>query len=235
MDIQRYSLIENKYPREIVLLKGRPCQWGQCSFCDYIHDNSEDEVEMIKINEAVLEQVTGRLKHLEVINSGSCFEMPRKSLEKIKEIIESKGIEHLYLESHYSYRHRLDEMREFFGIPITFKCGIETFDDYFRNKVLRKGVIFQSPEEVAQYFSSICLMVGIQGQTQAMIERDMALLEQYFERGCINIYINNSTAICADESLIRWFREAYGHLEARENIEILWNNTDFGVGGDQED
>lgn len=44
--MERYNKITNKNPREIVLLKGRPCAWGKCRFCDYIEDNSRDVQEM---------------------------------------------------------------------------------------------------------------------------------------------------------------------------------------------
>ena len=39
----RYSKIENKNKREIVLLKSFPCKYGKCKFCNYIEDNSTDE------------------------------------------------------------------------------------------------------------------------------------------------------------------------------------------------
>lgn len=233
MSIERYSIIDRKNPREIVLLKSRRCQWGHCSFCDYIDDNSEDINDIIATNQLVLKHVIGNFKSLEVINSGSCFELPMETLKDIKKVIVEKGIQHLYFESHYMYRERLNEMRDFFQIPITFKCGIETFDDHFRNKVLKKGVVFSNPEEVASYFPSICLMVGIKGQTKEMIKNDMEILQKYFQRGCINVYINNSTDIKADPNLIKWFKNEYGHLQNNPSIEILWNNTDFGVGGEK--
>lgn len=232
MTIERYSVIDQKNPREIILLKSRKCQWGICTFCDYIHDNSEDEHEIVTLNQTVLKKVTGMQRALEVINSGSCFELPEETLRDIKTTIEEKKIEHLYLESHYMYRDRLDEMRQFFDVPITFKCGIETFDDYFRNKVLRKGVQFSSPQEVSTYFTSICLMVGIKGQTREMIQSDIQILLKYFKHGCINIYQDNSTEIKSDPDLIQWFKDTYSHLEANPCLEILWHNTDFGVGGE---
>ena len=46
----RYSKIENKNKREIVLLKSFPCKYGKCKFCNYIEDNSTDELEINKIN-----------------------------------------------------------------------------------------------------------------------------------------------------------------------------------------
>jgi uncharacterized Fe-S cluster-containing MiaB family protein len=122
--MDRYSVIENKNKREIVLLKSFPCIWGKCSFCDYILDNSSSEEDINKLNFEVLENITGKYKVLEVINSGSCFELPLKTLEKIKEIIKEKNIEKLFLESHWCYRNKLKDMRDFFGIPIIFKMEV---------------------------------------------------------------------------------------------------------------
>ncbi len=41
--MNRYSVIEEKNPREIILLRSHKCKWGRCFFCDYIHDNMSDE------------------------------------------------------------------------------------------------------------------------------------------------------------------------------------------------
>lgn len=227
----RYNRITEKNPREIVLLKSRPCNWGRCFFCDYIEDNSNNLEEMLKINREFLSKVTGEFKALEVINSASIFELPKESLEDIKDIVIEKEIEKLYFEAHYIYRHRLGEIRDFFpGIEIVFKTGIESFDYDFRENYLNKGAPFKSFKEVLPYFQSICLMVGIEGQTEDMIRRDMDIALNHFERACINIYVENSRPIKRDEKLIHWFKEEYSYLEDYENIEILWNNTDFGVG-----
>jgi len=234
MSIERYSVIDKKNAREIVLLKSTACKWGSCSFCDYIHDNSDDIDHIVELNKEILRQVTGEFDQLEVINSGSCFELPTETLKDIRDIVDEKKISTLYFESHYMYRKRLDEIRDFFNAKIVFKCGIESFDDTFRQKVLKKGAAFKSPEEVASYFSSICLMVGIKGQTKAMIREDIRLLETHFERGCVNVFVDNTTEITADLALIKWFEEEFAYLEEKPNIEVLWHNTDFGVGGDNE-
>jgi hypothetical protein len=227
----RYSKVLKKNKREIVLLKSRPCKWGRCAFCDYIDDNCTSNEEIIKFNFEVLKNVTGEFKQLEVINSASVFELPEECLKDIKDIVLSKGIKTLYFESHYSYRDQLREITEYFkGIEIIFKCGIETFDDDFRNKYLKKGVHFTDYKEVADYFKSICLLIGIKGQTKQMIARDIQIVENNFQYVCINIYMENSTIIERDEELITWFKANYSYLDEKPNIEILWNNTDFGVG-----
>ena len=111
--MNRYSKITDKIKREIVLLKAYPCIWGKCSFCDYILDNSSKEEEIIKTNKEVLKNITGEFKVLEVINSGSCFEIPKETLLLIKEIIKEKKIERLFLESHWAYKNKIKEMRGF--------------------------------------------------------------------------------------------------------------------------
>lgn len=231
MDFPRYSKVTNKNKREIVLLKASPCKWGRCKFCDYILDNSTDEQSNIEINKKELSKVTGEFGVLEAINSGSVFELPKETLAEIKEIVEKKKIKLLIFEAHWIYRKRLQELRDYFKIPIIYKLGLETFDSHFRNDVLNKGIIINSPEDVSKYYDSICLMIGIQGQTKESIDKDIEYLLKYFKKGCINVWIENSTDFKRDEELVKWFREKYYYLEDNENIEILWNNTDFGVGG----
>ena len=228
--MERYSRIENKCKREIVLLKARPCAWSRCTFCDYIEDNSTCHEEMVRINEEVLSHVTGEYGVLEVIDSASIFELPQETLQQIKQIIQEKNIHTLFVESHWIYRHRIEEIKDFFGIPMIIKIGVETFDDDFRNLILNKNATFQSIEELKQYFDSPCLMVGIQGQTKDMIQKDIELLTKYFQHGTINIYRNNSTPIKRDDTLVQWFMQNYAYLQNDVRYDFLCEPTDFGVG-----
>ncbi|MGL5416533.1 MAG: radical SAM protein [Clostridium sp.] len=230
--MQRYSKISGKNPREMVMLKGFPCKWGRCTFCDYIEDNSKNEEEIVKFNKEVLKNVTGEYKVLDVINSGSIFEVPDESLKDIKEIILEKGIEKLFVECHWIYKNRLQEMRDFFGIEIIFRCGIETFDNDFRMNFFNKGANFKDYTEVNKYFDSICLLVGVKGQTKEMIKRDVEIVEKYFKLGCINVYVENTTNLKRDEELVKWFEENYRYLENNPKIEVLFHNTDLGVGSE---
>lgn len=228
--MDRYNKITNKNKREIVLLKALPCIWGKCAFCDYIDDNGNDIDEINKLNKEVLDNITGEFGVLEVINSGSCFEIPKESLNYIKEIIEKKNIRKLFLESHWCYKNRLQEIRDFFGIEIVFKIGVETFDNFFRNIVLNKNANFKNVDEVKEHFQSVCLLVGIEGQTKEMIKKDINLVLENFKYATINVFVNNSTNIKRDEGLVKWFINEYKYLEEYDTIEVLYNNTDFGVG-----
>ena len=211
--MERYSRITNKNQREIVLLKAKPCAWGKCRFCDYIDDNSENIPEMIRLNREVLSNVTGEFGVLEVIDSASCFELPEETLWDINKVIQKCGIKKL-----------------FFGIPIVYKIGVETFDNNFRENYLNKHADFKEPEEVAAYFDSPCLMVGIKGQTREMIARDIKILKNNFKLGTINVYTDNTTDVKKDPELIQWFAKEYGWLVEDPAVEVLFENTDFGVG-----
>ena len=159
-------------------------------FCDYTDDNSSLEDEIKKLNFDVLTNIKGKYKVLEVINSGSCFELPKDTLKRIKDIIIDKNIERLFLESHWCYRNRLQEMRDYFNVPITFKkTGVETFDNEFRNNYLNKNAKFHSYKEVSEYFDSPCLMVGIKGQTKEMIDRDIEIALTNFNHATINVFV----------------------------------------------
>lgn len=227
---ERYSRITNKNQREICLLRAFPCAWGRCSFCDYIEDNGKDETAMTALNREVLGQVTGEFGVLEVINSGSCFELPERTLEDITKVILEKRINRLFLEAHWMYRKHLETMRKRMPVPITFKIGVETFDYDFRQKVLNKNADFKTPQEVAEYFDSPCLMVGIKGQTKEMIAQDIDILKKYFKLGTVNVYNNNTTSILRDEKLVQWFMKEYQWLLDDPAIEVLYEITDFGVG-----
>ena len=228
----RYSKIENKNKREIVLLKSFPCKYGKCKFCNYIEDNSTDELEIDKVNLETLQEVTGEFGALEVINSGSVFELPIKTLEKIREVVHNKNIKLLYFEIYYGYKNRLDEIREFFkGIDIRFRMGMETFDNNFRINSYGKNFKIDTLEieELSKKLYSVCLLICVKGQTKEMIKKDIELGLKYFKSITVNIFINNGTEVERDEELVKWFVENYNQLQEDPRVELLIDNKDLGV------
>ena len=229
---QRYSRVEGKHEREIVLLKSFPCKYGKCSFCNYIQDNSTDETEIIAVNHVALSEVTGAIGVLEVINSGSVFEIPQTTLEEIRSIVKEKNIHTLYFEIYYGYKNKLQEIRNLFqGIEIRFRMGLETFDDDFRVNIYKKR--FRLREKDYQFLSkelySVCLLVCVSGQTKEMIERDIELGLKYFKSITINIFVNNGTAVTRDDALCQWFVNTYSHLQEDPRVELLITNKELGV------
>ena len=181
--MERYNIITEKFPREIVLLKSRPCAYGKCAFCDYIGDNSTNVEEMNTLNKEVLSNVKGLYDTFEVINSGNIFDLPKETLNMIKQTIDEHEFKKLFAEAHWIYREHLHKMRQRFEIDMMFKTGVESFDYDFREKVLKKGAPFKSVDELKQYFDSACIMVGVQGQTKDMIKRDIDIvLNQFYHQ-----------------------------------------------------
>lgn len=229
--MKRYAQIAKKLPREIVLLKGLPCIWSRCTFCDYIEDNTTDLGWIERVADEELGKVTGKFGRLEVINSGSIQELPESVLDSIRAVIAQREIEEFICESYWAYRHRFDEARNRFGTKTRIKVGIETFDDHLRNEVLNKNMRFESPAEVAAVTDTICLLVGFLGQTPDTVRRDIDILLDQFTYGCINLFTTNGkSAGLIDEDLKAWFRDEYAWLDSHPTIEVLWENTDFGVG-----
>lgn len=113
--MERYNIISEKNKREIVLLRGSGCVYKKCTFCDYYTDSCKNPQENYLLNQSVLEQVTGQYGNLEVINSGSVFELDEKTLDLIKSICHEKKISTIHFESHYLYRKKIPDLRKYFS------------------------------------------------------------------------------------------------------------------------
>ena len=229
---QLYSIVGGNHKREIVLLKSFPCRYGKCSFCNYILDNTTDEIEMISVNRQALAEVTGEIGVLEVINSGSVFEIPDSTLEQIKAIAIEKKIHTIYFEIYYTYRKRLQALRDrFAGIELRIRMGLETFDNDFRVNGYNKRFRLQEKDYLylGKELFSVCLLVCVKGQTREMIDRDIELGLKYFKSITINIFVNNGTSVSRDEELYTWFVNKYSHLQDDPRVELLITNRELGV------
>lgn len=230
--MDRYSKITDvhHYKREIVLLKSRPCAYGKCTFCDYILDNSKNIDEINSINFDILNNVSGEFGVLEIINSGNVFELPQATKNRIKEIVQEKDIKLLFVEAHWMYKDHLHKIKDLFDTNIFIKTGLESFDNQFREKFLNKGFFHTSPQQLSELFDSVCLLIGVKGQTKEIIKKDIEIAKKHFNHTTLNLYVNNTTSIKADEELKKWFLDEYKELFNDPQFEILVSNTDFGVG-----
>ena len=96
--MDRYSKIFEKQAREIVLLRGTGCACPSCAFCDYHDDKCADETANFQLNKSVLDAVTGEFGELEVINSGSVFELDTQTLAYIRDVCYQRGISVVHFE-----------------------------------------------------------------------------------------------------------------------------------------
>ena len=227
--LNRYSVINEKMPREILLLQGTGCLHKRCIYCDYYKDVSFDPFLENKKN---LDKITGKTGVLDIINSGSAMELDESTINLIyKKIVDFK-IHTIWFEAHWVYRKVLDKFRKKFPeILVKFRTGIETFNPELRN-FWKKGIPdVVTPFDIAKYFNGVCLLVGIQDQSKEIVKKDIETALRYFEYFNINIFAENSTSVKKNSELINWFlKEIKPSLENNPRVEILINNKDLGVG-----
>ena len=232
--LTRYSEITEKNRREIVLLRGSGCKWRRCTFCDYHLDFSPDETSNFALNQEVLGQVTGKYGRLEVINSGSFVDLDDRTMKRILDICIEKKITEIHFECHWIHRDAVPALRKTFashGIQTKIKIGVETFDDRYREQVLLKGIDETSPAKISACFDEVCLLFGLDGQTEDSMRHDIEPGLTYFERVCINIMVENTARIKPSPPVIETFmKKLYPVYKDNERVDILLNNTDFGVG-----
>lgn len=225
----RYAKITKKFPREFILLQGTGCFWKKCRFCDYFEDISENP---FFVNKPIIEKLTGEFGRVEIINSGSAMELDPQTLDLIAQKADELNIREIWFEVHWAYRNKLDEFaKKFKNQEVKFRTGIETFNSKLRNS-WNKGIHESvTASEIAKYFSSINLLVGVEGQTLEDIKKDIEIAEKFFERYMVNVFVENDSQIKPDFELInRFLSEIYPTIKDKNNVEISINNTDLGVG-----
>ncbi|MEH2943416.1 radical SAM protein [Lachnospiraceae bacterium KK002] len=231
----RYAVINEKNPREIVMLRGQGCSWRKCRFCDYHLDFSPDSGANFALNREQLEKVTGIHGKLEVINSGSFVDLDEDTVALIETVCRRCNIRQVHFECHWRHREAIAPFRRRFGasgVELKIKTGVETFDSLFRESYLAKGIDASSPEEIATYFDEVCLLQGIPGQTAESMDGDIQTGLTCFERVCVNIMQENKKPVKPDPRVIETFtREIYPKYKGNDRVDILMENTAFGVGG----
>lgn len=232
--MERYSVITNKNPREIVLLRGSGCKWRKCTFCDYHLDFSKNQDDNFEINAEVLSKVTGLYSKLEVINSGSFCDLDDKTINLIIDTCIKNKIATVHFECHYIHRAEVEKIKRLFSdnnIAVKIKTGVETFDVNYRENVLKKGFGSATPQDIAKYADEVCLLFGLTGQTKESMLNDIETGLKYFNRVCVNIMTPNTTKIKPDTAVILIFQNkvAKKYID-NSRVDILFENTDFGVG-----
>lgn len=231
----RYSVVEEKNKREIVLIRGKGCTWRKCRFCDYHLDYSVNQEENFILNKSLLDRVTGIHKHLEIINSGSFVDLSEETMNYIEKTCIEKNINELYFECHYRHKEEIIKLKERFlknNIKVLVKIGVETFDYYFRESYLNKGIEEKDPKVIASYFDEICLLQGIPGQNESSMKSDIEIGLKYFNRVYINIMQENGKPIKPDPKVIKIFLEkVYPIYKDNEKVDVLLDDEAFGVGG----
>ena len=224
----RYSRIDKGMKREFLLLQGTGCRWRKCTFCDYHLDTSSDPY---TINRDVLEKVTGCYGVLDIINSGSAMELDEATIREIARIVDEKHISDLWFEAHWMYRERLEAFSRNFPCRVHYRTGVESFNPELRmkwNKGIGRDV---TPLDIRAYFEGVCLLAGMEGQTERDIMESVEIAERYFDYYSINLFCSNTSEEKRNDSLARLFIEKLAPIISQSaKAEVLIENTDLGVG-----
>ena len=94
-----------------------------------------------------------------------------------------------------------------------------------------------SPEDIAAYADEVCLLFGLTDQTEQSMRGDVETGLRFFERVCVNLMTENSTDMHpVTHGVLDIFMKniypAYRAIDPR--VDILIENTDFGVGGNND-
>ena len=225
----RYAKVTKKLPREIILLQGTGCFWKKCKYCDYFEDVSEDP---FAVNKPVIEKLTGEFGVVGVTNSGSPMELDKMTLDLIAKKADELGVKELWFEGHWAYRKKLAEFAsKFKNQKVKYRTGTETFNTKLRsawNKGIPETV---KPEDIAKYFNSTNLLVGLEGQTLDDIKNDIRIAEKYFERYVVNVFVENDSGLKPNFKLINKFlNEVYPTIKDKNNVEINMSGDSWGIG-----
>lgn len=229
INLNRYAIIRSGLSRELILLQGTGCLWKKCSFCDYHKDISENP---FFNNKEIIDQVTGEFQVLDVINSGSAMELDFQTIEYLQKKVADKKIKEIWFEAHYLYKTKLSIFSSLFpSVKVNFRCGVESFNPK-RRAIWKKGIPSNvTPQDIAEFFQGVCLLVCVKGQTKKEILNDIEIARKYFKYFSVNVFCDNSTQEKRDPELVQWFlEEVYPTLKNEPKAEILVLNTDLGVG-----
>ena len=188
----------------------------------------------------IAENVEGRtaLELAEIVSS-RFPELGEAMLSELVKLCGEKGIHTLHFECHWLYRDEIPAWREAFakvGTSLKIKTGVESFDYHFREHILHKGISEQSPEKIADDFDECCLLFGLKGQNAESMRKDIETGLKYFERVCINIFVENKTLLKPDKAVISEFvTQIMPDYIKNDRVDILISNTDFGVGASEEE
>ena len=226
--LERYSVIETGFRREFILLQGTGCRWRKCTFCDYYLDTSVDPY---AVNAPVLGKVTGRYGVLDVINSGSAMEFDDRTIALIAETVRKRKIEDLWFETHWIYRSELEDFSAHFPCRVHYRIGVESFNPDLRLR-WKKGIGRDvTPEMIREHFEGVCLLAGMEGQTEDDIMESVETAERLFDYYSVNLFCPNTSAEKRNEELCRTFVTKLAPIIRRSSkAEVLIENTDLGVG-----
>ncbi len=155
---------DEKENRLIAILKGFPCSWGRCIFCNFSRESTTNLEELLSTDLQVIREISefsGRRKveRLSIFNGGSFFELPLYVIQQLSAITKDKytDIESL---PHFIQE---DTVKSVFNLlqpsTLEIRLGLESSDESIRSR-LRKGITESEIARVSKLGESIKRSMG---------------------------------------------------------------------------
>ncbi len=131
--------------RLVVILRGFPCAYGQCSFCPFAMEQSMHTSRVLGDNtriivEALEAKESYKPGRIAVFNGGSFHELPYDTVEKLRPLASGVVFE-VEERSEYITLDSLRTLAEYYKpLKLIVRIGFETASEYIREKILRKGM-----------------------------------------------------------------------------------------------
>lgn len=138
-------VVERSRRRVIVILKNFPCRWGQCIFCPFSLEAGRDLSDVLTTNQRILELLERAVHEYEVeritvFNGGSFPELPLDTVLRLSKFTAGRDTE-IETRPEYLSEETIHQLLQLLRPrTLTIRIGIEVWDEYLRNRVLRKGI-----------------------------------------------------------------------------------------------
>ncbi|MCS7122327.1 MAG: archaeosine biosynthesis radical SAM protein RaSEA [Archaeoglobaceae archaeon] len=132
----------------------RGCSWRKCYMCSYFLESRDlSEKELIDQVDAIFNEKSQVVK---IFTSGSFFderEIPEKVRKYVRDKVKEKGIKKLIVESRPEFI-KDEILKDFEGINLEVGIGLESSNDFVREKYINKGFSFEEFKKAASKLRS---------------------------------------------------------------------------------
>jgi radical SAM enzyme (TIGR01210 family) len=154
---------ENKN-RLIVILKGFPCSWGRCIFCQFSRESTTNLEELLNTDLQIIKEISEfsaghKVERLSIFNGGSFFELPLYVIQQLATVTKDRYIDIESLPPFIQEQTVKSAFNLLQPSTLEIRLGLESSDESIR-RMLRKGVTELEIARVSKLRESIRHSMG---------------------------------------------------------------------------
>ena len=148
-----------------IILRTTGCYWAKklgCVMCGYNRESDskikqENVLNQLNWTRNYAEEIEDKPKIVKIFTSGSFFdssELTKETRDKIYSFVEKIGAEKLIVESRPEFVGEAEEVldRDF---KLEVGIGLESSDDFIRNKIIQKGFTFENFRKASKFLKNL--------------------------------------------------------------------------------